>query len=79
MAGWGAQLLDWLDNHAFPAEQAFADRAHADAVTALQAALRFERDWTVLASAARTVLDSQCLLPHEEAAARAVLNHMATR
>lgn len=54
-------------------------RAHADAVTALQAALRFERDWTVLASAARTVLDSQCLLPHEEAAARAVLDHVAAR
>ncbi len=32
MAGWGAQLLDWLDNHAFPAEQAFSDRAHADEV-----------------------------------------------
>ncbi len=32
IAAWGAQLLDWLDTHTFPAEQAFADRAHADAV-----------------------------------------------
>lgn len=32
MAAWGAQLLDWLNNHAFPTEQAFADRAHADEV-----------------------------------------------
>jgi guanine deaminase len=32
MAAWGAQLLDWLDTHTFPAEQAFADRTHADAV-----------------------------------------------
>ncbi|WP_293678211.1 guanine deaminase [uncultured Phenylobacterium sp.] len=32
MAAWGGQLLDWLDTHTFPAEQAFADRAHADAV-----------------------------------------------
>lgn len=32
MAAWGAQLLDWLHTHTFPAEQAFADRAHADAV-----------------------------------------------
>jgi len=31
MAAWGAQLLDWLATHTFPAEQAFADRAHADA------------------------------------------------
>jgi guanine deaminase len=28
----GAQLLDWLDRHVFPAEQRFADKAHADAV-----------------------------------------------
>lgn len=34
MAAWGAQLLDWLTTHTFPAEQAFADRAHADAVAA---------------------------------------------
>ena len=32
MAAWGTQLLDWLATHTFPAEQAFADRAHADAV-----------------------------------------------
>ena len=32
MAAWGAQLLDWLQTHTFPTEQAFADRAHADAV-----------------------------------------------
>lgn len=30
MAAWGSQLLDWLTHHTFPAEQAFADRAHAD-------------------------------------------------
>src|SRR3954467_127194 len=29
MAAWGTQLLDWLTNHTFPAERAFADRAHA--------------------------------------------------
>jgi guanine deaminase len=32
IAAHGAQLLDWLDRHIFPAEIAFADRAHADAV-----------------------------------------------
>ncbi|WP_296597235.1 guanine deaminase [Phenylobacterium sp.] len=32
IAAWGAQLLDWLNTHTFPAEMAFADRAHADAV-----------------------------------------------
>ncbi|MBL8770695.1 MAG: guanine deaminase [Phenylobacterium sp.] len=32
IAAWGTQLLDWLETHTFPAEQAFADRAHADAV-----------------------------------------------
>lgn len=32
MAAWGTQLLDWLHTHTFPAEMAFADRAHADAV-----------------------------------------------
>lgn len=32
IAAWGAQLLDWLNTHTFPAEQAFADRSHADAV-----------------------------------------------
>lgn len=30
IAAHGAQLLDWLERHIFPAEQAFADRAHAD-------------------------------------------------
>jgi guanine deaminase len=30
IAAWGGQLLDWLETHTFPAEQAFADRAHAD-------------------------------------------------
>lgn len=34
IAAHGAQLLDWLDRHIFPAELAFADRAHADAVAA---------------------------------------------
>ena len=32
IASHGAQLLDWLDRHIFPAEKAFADRSHADAV-----------------------------------------------
>ena len=32
IASYGEQLLDWLDRHIFPAEKAFADRAHADAV-----------------------------------------------
>ncbi len=35
IAAHGEQLLDWLDRHIFPAEQAFADRAHADTVAAL--------------------------------------------
>ena len=34
IAAWGSQLLDWLSNHTFPAEQAFADRAHAEAAAA---------------------------------------------
>lgn len=34
IAAYGKQLLDWLDQHIFPAEAAFADRAHADAVAA---------------------------------------------
>jgi len=29
VAAYGAQLLDWLDRHVFPAELAFADPAHA--------------------------------------------------
>jgi guanine deaminase len=32
IASHGAQLLDWLDRHIFPAERAFAERAHGDAV-----------------------------------------------
>ena len=35
IASHGAQLLDWLDSHIFPAEKAFAERAHADAVAAV--------------------------------------------
>lgn len=34
IAAWGSQLLDWLNNHTFPAEQAFADRVHAEAAAA---------------------------------------------
>ncbi len=34
VAAWGSQLLDWLNAHTFPAEQAFAGRAHADEVAA---------------------------------------------
>ncbi len=34
IAAHGAQLLDWLDRHIFPAETAFAERAHADGVAA---------------------------------------------
>jgi guanine deaminase len=32
IASHGAQLLDWLERYIFPAEKAFADRAHADAI-----------------------------------------------
>ena len=32
IAAHGAQLLDWLEQHIFPAELAFEDRAHADEV-----------------------------------------------
>ena len=32
IASHGEQLLDWLDRHIFPAEKAFADKAHAAAV-----------------------------------------------
>jgi len=35
IASHGEQLLDWLDRHIFPAEKAFADRAHADRVAGL--------------------------------------------
>ncbi len=31
IASYGAQLLDWLNRYTFPAELAFAERAHADA------------------------------------------------
>jgi len=34
IASHGEQLLDWLDRHIFPAEKAFADKAHADLVAA---------------------------------------------
>lgn len=34
IASHGEQLLDWLDKHIFPAEKAFVDKAHADAVAA---------------------------------------------
>jgi guanine deaminase len=34
VAAWGSQLLDWLNTHTFPAEQAFADRPHADRAAA---------------------------------------------
>ena len=32
IAAHGEQLLDWLERHIFPAEMAFAERAHADRV-----------------------------------------------
>jgi guanine deaminase len=34
IASHGEQLLQWLERHIFPAEQAFADSAHADAIAA---------------------------------------------
>lgn len=34
IASHGEQLMSWLERHIFPAEKAFADRAHADAVAA---------------------------------------------
>lgn len=34
IAAHGEQLLDWLERHIFPAEQAFAGRAHAEGVAA---------------------------------------------
>jgi guanine deaminase len=34
IAAHGEQLLEWLNRHIFPAEAAFADRAHADATAA---------------------------------------------
>ncbi len=35
IGGWGDQLLNWLEEYAFPAERAFADKAHADRVAEL--------------------------------------------
>lgn len=32
IASYGTQLLDWLNRYTFPAETAFAERAHADAM-----------------------------------------------
>jgi guanine deaminase len=34
IASHGEQLMQWLERHIFPAEKAFANRAHADAVAA---------------------------------------------
>lgn len=34
IASHGEQLMQWLERHIFPTEQAFADRAHADAIAA---------------------------------------------
>ena len=34
IASHGEQLMQWLERHIFPAEMAFADRGHADAVAA---------------------------------------------
>ena len=34
IASHGEQLMQWLERHIFPAEKAFADRAHADRVAA---------------------------------------------
>jgi len=34
IASHGEQLMQWLERHIFPAEQAFADRGHADAIAA---------------------------------------------
>ena len=34
IASYGTQLLDWLNRYTFPAELAFAERAHADAAAA---------------------------------------------
>jgi guanine deaminase len=35
IGAFGTKLLDWLETYTFPAEQRFADRAHADRVAAL--------------------------------------------
>jgi guanine deaminase len=34
IASHGEQLMQWLERHIFPAEKAFADRGHADAIAA---------------------------------------------
>jgi guanine deaminase len=34
IAAHGEQLLEWLERHIFPAEAAFADKAHGDEVAA---------------------------------------------
>ncbi|MBO9472596.1 guanine deaminase [Shimia sp. R10_1] len=34
IASWGSQLLDWLNNYTFPAEQGFADANHAERMAA---------------------------------------------
>jgi guanine deaminase len=34
IASHGEQLMQWLERHIFPAEKAFADRAHADTIAA---------------------------------------------
>ena len=53
-------------------------RAHASAVTAFAAALRYERHWPTLAATAQAVLDCPDVLPGEANAARAVLGHVGT-
>ncbi len=35
IAAYGTQLLDWLQQHTFPAEARFAERAHADKIAAV--------------------------------------------
>ena len=35
VAAYGAQLLDWLEEHTYPAESRFHDRAHADKISAI--------------------------------------------
>ncbi len=35
VAAYGAQLLDWLEQHTYPAEARFRDRAHADKIAAV--------------------------------------------
>ena len=42
IASYGRQLMDWLEDYAFPAERAFADEAHAVAVAERFLTLLFE-------------------------------------